>query len=243
VQEGVQALGNRQRRPRKRHTGNGQNAGTITIKSGGKTLGNGGNQSGGNGQTIIEAGGVASIMVDNGGTPLEIPQVGNAGTNPLPILQLDEGSTLTLKTSQYILSGPATMNGLLGTGGVPGDSAGNFMVGEVASVNRKLTLKADGVLNINGTAESNRILAVVVDGGQPGIVGEAGARIVLGQYGYIDIYAAGGAAYDGDTSSLDHNFYDSNNNKVTGNSLHNTTYTWTENIGGVSGADGWKAGA
>jgi hypothetical protein len=223
-------------------TGNGQNAGTITIKKGGKTLGNGGGKSGGTGQTIIEQGGIAANMQSvTGGGSVEVPQVGPPGyksdDNIPPVLQLDsEGSKIILTTNNYALEGTATLNGLPFDSKLPTTtSVGNFMIGETE--NRKLTLRAGSVLNVKGNSiTDNRILCVVVAEHMPGIVGDTGAQIVLGQHGYIDIYAAN-VQYASNISGLHHNFYDKDGNKEATNSLRTATYTWDGELNG----GGWRS--
>jgi hypothetical protein len=98
-------------------SGTGQNDGTITIKDGGKTLGNGGGKSGGTGKTVIEKGGVAANMLKANNDPsdtkkVEIPLIGPAGmTAPFkPVLQLDnEDSEMILTADNYTLIGEARL--------------------------------------------------------------------------------------------------------------------------------------
>jgi hypothetical protein len=216
-------------------TGSGTNAGTITIKSGGETWGKGGSIAGA-GFTVVKQGGKAYLGTTEktkvliiGSTPTE------DGTDP--VFELVSGS-VAFNNTDYALDGEATLNGLSGTG----DSQGNFMVG---GSDRKLLLKAGSVLTVPGTASKHILAVVVVDADNPGITGKVtageqdAAKIVLQANGYIDLYAPS-AAYSSVISGLDHNFYTSAGAKVTNNSLHGTTYKWSNTAGGDS-KPGWKA--
>jgi hypothetical protein len=118
----------------------------------------------------------------------------------------------------------------------------------VGHVTVPLILTNGSKLNITGTADTDvgrRILGLVVDGssgGSPYIVGQgSGAEIVLGSYGYIDIYVDNILTnpYNSDIKSVNHNFYDSDGKKEERNSLQNATYTWTPSLNG--GGSGWKS--
>ena len=214
----------------------GTNSGTITIKSGGQTHALGGSL-GGDGHTVVETGGKAWT-----GDALVIGAAGDtwtvSGNTIHPALVLEAASSLALNNAGYTLTGAGTVNGIPGAG-----TGFTFLVGDPG---RKLTVKAGGALTVPGTnSESDKhILVVNIGNGNPGIVGEpaaggkAAAKIVLASYGYIDIYASGGA-YSGDTSSVGHNFYDSESTKLTSNSLYGTTYNWDGTLGNNAG--GWKA--
>jgi hypothetical protein len=127
----------------------------------------------------------------------------------------------------------------------PSDSQGNFMVGKTVdpSTERVLKLKAGSVLAISGTDEgtNKHILVVVVDtSAGPGVIGETGARIVLGKYGYIGLYdSTNTTAWLTSTDSLAHNFYDNGSSKITTNGLCNKTYERDADLN--SGDGGWKA--
>jgi hypothetical protein len=185
----------------------------------------------------VEAGGKAYLGASK---TAAVAMIG--GANDSPVL-IHTGGKLLLNNTDYVLDGTATLNGLSGES----DAKGTFLVGETgdATTNRRLTLKAGSVLTVPGTEDGNKkILVVIVDTGKPGVSGEpaaggkAAAKIVLQSHGYIDLYAPS-TAYSSDISSLGHNFYDSNSAKVTGNSLHDKTYTWDASL--ASGAGGWKA--
>jgi hypothetical protein len=144
-----------------------------------------------------------------------------------------------LNNAGYTLTGAGTVNGIPGSGG-----GFAFLVG---GSDRKLTVKAGGVLTVPGTnsGADKRILVVTVAGENPGIVGEPAAdgknaaQIALAAYGCIDIYASG-SGYSGSTGSIGHNFYDNGGSKVKSNSLRNKNYTWNATAGG-DGKPGWKA--
>jgi hypothetical protein len=211
--------------------------GTITVKSGGKAYSFNDSRLGGAGFNVVEAGGKAYLGTSKDAA---VAMIGEAGDSPVII---HTGGKLSFNNTDYVLDGTATVNGLSGGG----DSQGTFMVGETGdtATNRRLTLRAGSVLTVPGTStETKRILVVIVAAGKPGVFGEpasgdkAAAKIVLAAQGYIDFYAQGESNYTSPASG-DINFYDSSSTKVTGNSLHNTTYTWDATLG--SNAGGWKA--
>jgi hypothetical protein len=218
---------------------NGDLTGTIHVKSGGvsedlKTAGASLWGATSTGKYVFDAGAKAYTS----GTTDAHRVIGGASDSAL--LNLLTGSLSNSKTA-YEVDGTAKID----TPQSEETNSKHFWVpGDMT-----LTLKAGSVVTLKGYVHpaNASVLGIVVGDSKPGVFGEAAsgakaaAQIVLDQFGYIDFYTGAGPDYaeNSTVSSIGHNFYDSDGDKIATNSQTGKTYEWSETAGGA-GKPGWK---
>jgi hypothetical protein len=213
--------------------------GTIHVKNGGtsKDLKSGGASlwgDSGSGTYVFDAGAKGYV----GGTADTDLLIG-ASADTGAVIQLESGTFSNTKTT-YELDGVATARGAEGT--APPENKYLFIAGDMT-----FTLRAGGELKVSGVSNEDRtVLGIMVtEDNAPGVTGEGtganAAKIVLNTWGFIDFFNTSGE-YSSNAASIDHNFYNSGNQKETSSGLTNKTYTWNATAGGDN-TPGWKAGS
>jgi hypothetical protein len=208
---------------------NGTNNGTIAIKNGGETIGKGGNIAG-TGYTVVEKDAIAYIELGDGTL---VPQIASEKVNSAnPIIMLaGDTTTLSFNAEGFLLDGNATVHGR------PDNN--EFLLDEEQG--RKLTIKT-GVLTI----PSGVTLYVDVKSTWPGIVGEAGTKIIIEtptESGRGIVLRDGDGNPDhalGDISKCNFYAHDGSRNGIAVD-LPAKTYTWGA-VPTKTGTYGWVAG-